>query len=109
MHVDMIESSNSDLLQVALENTAVSLKSIIAKHESLATYENHLAGDLVNARKCVEMALVSLAALVSMMILIVLGKFFPALALLISSSTNLKLSSILTAVLVIQTELRFGD
>lgn len=65
MHVDMIESSNCDLLHVALENTAVSLKSIIAKHESLATYENHLAGDLVYARKCVEMALVSLAALVS--------------------------------------------
>lgn len=65
MHVDMIESSNCDLLHVALENTAVSLKSIIAKHESLATSENHLAGDLVNARKCVEMALVSLAALVS--------------------------------------------
>lgn len=65
MHVDMIESINCDLLHVALENTAVSLKSIIAKHESLATYENHLAGDLVNARKCVEMALVSLAALVS--------------------------------------------
>lgn len=65
MHVDMIESSNCDLLHVAMENTAVSLKSIIAKHESLATYENHLAGDLVNARKCVEMALVSLAALVS--------------------------------------------
>ena len=65
MHVDMIESSNSDLLHVASENTAVSLKSIIAKHESLATYEDHLAGDLVNARKCVEMALVSLAALVS--------------------------------------------
>ena len=65
MHVDMIESSNSDLLHVALENTAVSLKSIIAKHESLATYENHLAGNLFNARKCVEMALVSLAALVS--------------------------------------------
>lgn len=61
----MMESSNSDLLYVALENTVVSLKSIIAKHESLATYENHLAGDLINARKCVEMALVSLAALVS--------------------------------------------
>lgn len=65
MHGDMMESSNSDLLYVALENTVVSLKSIIAKHESLATYENHLAGDLINARKCVEMALVSLAALVS--------------------------------------------
>lgn len=65
MYVDMMESSNSDLLYVALENTALSLKSIIAKHESLATYENHTSGDLVHARKCVEMALVSLAALVS--------------------------------------------
>lgn len=65
MNVDMMAYSNSDLLHVALENTAVSLKSIIAKHESLTTCESHLAGDLVHARKCVEMALVSLAALVS--------------------------------------------
>lgn len=65
MHVDMIESSNCDLLHVALENTAVSLKSIIAKHDSLEAGESHILGDLVNARKCLEMALVSLAALVS--------------------------------------------
>ena len=61
----MVDSCKTDLLHVALEDTATSLKSIIAKYDSLATYENHLAGDLVNARKCVEMALVSLAALVS--------------------------------------------
>lgn len=61
----MINSCNSDLLHVALEDTATSLKSIIAKYDSLATDEKHLLGDLVNARKCAEMALVSLAVLVS--------------------------------------------
>ena len=61
----MVDSCKTDLLHVALEDTATSLKSIIAKYDSLETSESHILGDLVNARKCLEMALVSLAALVS--------------------------------------------
>ena len=61
----MVDSCKTDLLHVALEDTATSLKSIIAKYDSLEAGESHILGDLVNARKCVEMALVSLAALVS--------------------------------------------
>ena len=61
----MVDSCKTDLLHVALEDTAISLKSIIAKYDSLEAGESHILGDLVNARKCVEMALVSLAALVS--------------------------------------------
>lgn len=61
----MVDSCKTDLLHVALEDTATSLKSIIAKYDSLEAGESHILGDLVNARKCVEMALVSLAVLVS--------------------------------------------
>lgn len=61
----MVDSCKTDLLHVALEDTATSLKSIIAKYDSLEAGESHILGDLVNARKCLEMALVSLAALVS--------------------------------------------
>ena len=61
----MVDSCKTDLLHVALEDTATSLKSIIAKYDSLEAGENHILGDLVNARKCLEMALVSLAVLVS--------------------------------------------
>ena len=61
----MVDSCKTDLLHVALEDTATSLKSIIAKYDSLEASESHILGDLVNARKCLEMALVSLAALVS--------------------------------------------
>lgn len=59
----MSDSCNSDLLRVALNNTAIALKSIIDNCDSQQPDQCSLIGDLINARKCVEMALVSLAAI----------------------------------------------
>lgn len=59
----MSDSSNSDLLRVALDNTATALKSIVANCDTQQPGQCRYFGDLINARKCVEMALISLAAI----------------------------------------------
>ena len=50
---------------MTLDNTATALKSIVANCDTQQPGQCRYFGDLINARKCVEMALVSLVALVS--------------------------------------------